>query len=130
MVRGSMIVEHVSDPGDARLEPFRSVRDRDAVGADGRPGLFIGESPLVIDAMLRSSTETLSLLASERQRDRAVELVERARGERDHDGVIAGQDDVDPDDLCKRKPEGRGGEFAQERSPIRGSPCDARAGRG
>jgi tRNA G18 (ribose-2'-O)-methylase SpoU len=82
MVRGSMIVEHVSDPGDARLEPFRSVRDRDAVGADGRPGLFIGESPLVIDAMLRSPTETLSLLASERQRDRAVELVERARGER------------------------------------------------
>lgn len=54
------------------------VRDRDATGPDGRPGLFIGESPLVIEAMLRSRIEVVSILASGRQRDRAVSLVSGA----------------------------------------------------
>jgi tRNA G18 (ribose-2'-O)-methylase SpoU len=65
----------IHDPNDPRLEPYRSVRDRDARGVDGRPGVFVGESPLVIEAMLRSPVETLSVLASERQRERAVALV-------------------------------------------------------
>ena len=69
----------ITDAGDPRLEPYRSVRDRDAFGPDGRPGLFIGESPLVIEAMLRSPIEVLSVLASERQRERAAELVAAAR---------------------------------------------------
>jgi tRNA G18 (ribose-2'-O)-methylase SpoU len=69
----------ITDAGDPRLEPYRSVRDRDASGPDGRPGLFIGESPLVIEAMLRSPVEVPSVLASERQRGRAAELVAAAR---------------------------------------------------
>ena len=75
-----MIVETVVSPEDPRLEPFRRVRDRDALGPDGRPGLFVGESPLVIEAMLRApSVETIAVLASERQRGRAVELIESSR---------------------------------------------------
>jgi tRNA G18 (ribose-2'-O)-methylase SpoU len=75
-----MIVETVVSPEDPRLEPFRRVRDRDALGPDGRPGLFVGESPLVIEAMLRApAVETIAVLASERQRGRAVELMESSR---------------------------------------------------
>ena len=74
-----MISEVVHGPEDPRLEPFLRVRDRDAVGPDGRPGLFIGESPLVIEAMLRSGVETISILASDRQRDRAEALILAAR---------------------------------------------------
>src|SRR6266513_1048577 len=39
--------------------------------------------------------------------DRLILLVprQRARGERDHDGVVAGQDDVDPDDGSEAEPE-------------------------
>ena len=58
----------------AELEPYRRVRDRDAIGADGRPGLFIGESPLVIEAMLSAGIEVLSILASERHAGRAMAL--------------------------------------------------------
>ena len=75
-----MIVESVRLPDDPRLEPYHRVRDRDALGPDGRPGLFVGESPLVIEAMLRApGVETISVLASERQRERAMELVVSAR---------------------------------------------------
>lgn len=66
---------HVDSPDDPDLEPYRMVRDRDSAGPDGRPGLFIGESPLVIDAMLHAGIEVVSVLASERQRERAVSLV-------------------------------------------------------
>ena len=79
---GRMIVETVSSADDPRLEPYRRVRDRDALGPDGRPGLFVGESPLVIEAMLRApGVETISVLASERQRMRAEELIVSARGD-------------------------------------------------
>ena len=77
------MVESVRSPDDARLEPYLRVRDRDAMGPDGRPGLFVGESPLVIEAMLRTpGVETISVLASERQRERAVELIESSRSSR------------------------------------------------
>jgi tRNA G18 (ribose-2'-O)-methylase SpoU len=79
---GRMIVEIVSSADDPRLEPYRRVRDRDALGPDGRPGLFVGESPLVIEAMLRTpGVETISVLASERQRVRAEALIVSARGD-------------------------------------------------
>ncbi len=87
----------IHDPNDPRLEPYRSVRDRDALGADGRPGLFVGESPLVIEAMLRAPVETLSVLASERQRDRAVALVRAAapcRAGRADPEILLAADDV------------------------------------
>ncbi len=87
----------IHDPNDPRLEPYRSVRDRDALGADGRPGLFVGESPLVIEAMLRAPVETLSVLASERQRERAVALVRAAapwRAGRADPEILLAADDV------------------------------------
>ena len=72
-------IESADDP---RLAPYMQVRDRDALGADGRPGLFVGESPLVIEAMLRAPVETLSILASDRQEVRAHALLEDARPSR------------------------------------------------
>ena len=72
-------IESADDP---RLAPYMQVRDRDALGADGRPGLFVGESPLVIEAMLRAPVETLSILASDRQEARAHSLLEDARPSR------------------------------------------------
>lgn len=74
-----MIVARIESAADPRLAPFLAVRDRDALGPDGRPGLFVGESPLVIEAMLRAPVETLSILASERHEARARALVEAAR---------------------------------------------------
>ncbi|MFM8731440.1 MAG: TrmH family RNA methyltransferase [Phycisphaerales bacterium] len=74
-----MHVVRIQSPSDPRLEPFLQVRDRDASGPDGRPGLFVGESPLVIEAMLRAPVETLAILASERQEERARALVDSAR---------------------------------------------------
>lgn len=64
----------ITSPDAEDLEPYRQVRDRDALGADGRPGLFIGESPLVIEAMLAAGVEVLSILASERHAARAMAL--------------------------------------------------------
>lgn len=75
----AMDVELVQDAADPRLEPYRSVRDRDATGGAARPGLFIGESPLVIQAMLRTGVETLSILTAERHAPRAIQMVEDAR---------------------------------------------------
>ena len=74
-----MIVARIESAADPRLAPYLAVRDRDALGADGRPGLFVGESPLVVEAMLRAPVETLSILASDRQESRARALVEGAR---------------------------------------------------
>ncbi|MFM8873278.1 MAG: hypothetical protein ACKOJI_08005, partial [Phycisphaerales bacterium] len=62
-----MIVARIDSAADPRLAPFLAVRDRDALGPYGRPGLFVGESPLVIEAMLHAPVETLAILASERQ---------------------------------------------------------------
>lgn len=74
-----MVPEIVQSRDDPRLEPFLRVRDRDALGEAGRPGLFVGESPLVIEAMLRApGVETIAVLASERQRERAIALVRGA----------------------------------------------------
>jgi len=59
-----MTSSRIASVSDPRLMPYLEVRDRDALGPDGRPGLFVGESPLVIEAMLRSPAETISILAS------------------------------------------------------------------
>jgi tRNA G18 (ribose-2'-O)-methylase SpoU len=42
----------IDDPGDLRLEEYRDIRERDLAGPAGRPGLFIAESPLVVERML------------------------------------------------------------------------------
>ena len=79
-----MAVHHISDINSPYLAPYQQVRDRDALGPDGRPGLFIGESAVVIGAMLRAGVDVLSILTSDRHAERAVAMVDEARGFRSH----------------------------------------------
>ena len=79
-----MAVHHISDIHNPYLAPYQQVRDRDALGPDGRPGLFIGESAVVIGAMLRAGVDVLSILTSDRHAERAVAMVDEARGFRSH----------------------------------------------
>ena len=74
-----MVVHHISDTNHPHLAPYQQVRDRDALGPDGRPGLFIGESAVVIGAMLRAGVDVLSILTSDRHTERAVAMVDEAR---------------------------------------------------
>ena len=74
-----MAVHHISDINHPHLAPYQQVRDRDALGPDGRPGLFIGESAVVIGAMLRAGVDVLSILTSDRHTERAVSMVDEAR---------------------------------------------------
>ena len=74
-----MAVHHISDINHLHLAPYQQVRDRDALGPDGRPGLFIGESAVVIGAMLRAGVDVLSILTSDRHTERAVAMVDEAR---------------------------------------------------
>ena len=74
-----MAVHHISDTNHPHLAPYQQVRDRDALGPDGRPGLFIGESAVVIGAMLRAGVDVLSILTSDRHTERAVSMVDEAR---------------------------------------------------
>ena len=74
-----MAVHHISDINHPHLAPYQQVRDRDALGPDGRPGLFIGESAVVIGAMLRAGVDVLSILTSDRHTERAVAMVDEAR---------------------------------------------------
>jgi hypothetical protein len=74
-----MVVHHISDTNHPHLAPYQQVRDRDALGPDGRPGLFIGESAVVIGAMLRAGVDVLSILTSDRHTERAVSMVDEAR---------------------------------------------------
>jgi tRNA G18 (ribose-2'-O)-methylase SpoU len=74
-----MAVHHISDINHPHLAPYQQVRDRDALGPNGRPGLFIGESAVVIGAMLRAGVDVLSILTSDRHMERAVAMVDGAR---------------------------------------------------
>lgn len=60
---------------DPQLALYRDLRDADLARRLGGAGWFIGEQALVIAAMLRRAGVTESLLASERQLERAVALV-------------------------------------------------------
>lgn len=54
----------IDDPEDPRLSPYRSMRERDLVGRDGR---FIAEGKVVLDMLLRStrfSAESVLVLRS------------------------------------------------------------------
>jgi tRNA(Leu) C34 or U34 (ribose-2'-O)-methylase TrmL len=87
----------IESPDDPLLTPYRAVRDRDAAGPDGRPGLFVGESPLVVEAMLRTGTEVLSILVAERHAARAVAMVDAWRAARqglDDPHVLVADDEL------------------------------------
>lgn len=55
----SIFIDRVDDP---RIEDYRHVRDRDLLGQDGRPGLFIGEQRLIVERMLARPGRTKSVL--------------------------------------------------------------------
>lgn len=71
-------MRRISHPDDPVLEPYRLVQQRDRAGATARPGVFVGESPLVLAAMLQQPGCTVSVLASEAQCERAQELIQAA----------------------------------------------------
>lgn len=52
----------IDDVDDPRIEDYRHVRDRDLLGRDGRPGLFIGEQRLIVQRMLARPGVTKSVL--------------------------------------------------------------------
>jgi tRNA G18 (ribose-2'-O)-methylase SpoU len=62
------------DIDDPRLAGYRDLRDRDLRGPDGRGGLFMGETPLVIERMLARPGTTVSVLVADRH---AVAMRER-----------------------------------------------------
>ncbi|MDA1007585.1 MAG: RNA methyltransferase [Planctomycetota bacterium] len=64
---------------DPRLEDFRFVRERDLMGRDGRPGLFIGESVLVVGRMASVPGVLHKLLCTEQREHEARLIVDSAR---------------------------------------------------
>lgn len=66
-----------SDLADPRLDGYREVRDRDLRGPDGRGGLFMGETPLVVERMLARPGMTVSVLVAERHAELMRELMDR-----------------------------------------------------
>ena len=65
----------ISEADDPRIEAYRHVRDRDLRGDRSRPGLFIGEAPLIVEAMLEVPGMTRSVFVSESQADRMAALI-------------------------------------------------------
>lgn len=62
-----MPVEHIQSPEDPRLEPFRSIRTRNWV--DGSR-IFVAEGPQLVNRLLESDFETLSILVDDKYADR------------------------------------------------------------
>lgn len=56
-------IARVDDP---RVAAYRAVRDRDLLGAPARPGTFVGESWLVVEAMIDRPGMLESVLVAER----------------------------------------------------------------
>lgn len=63
----------ITDADDPRIEPYRSVRERDLVGRQGR---FMAEGETVLRAMLRGGRRPESVLLSERQAARLASLLD------------------------------------------------------
>lgn len=60
----TLLATPIDHSDDARLDDYRDIRDRDARGAGGRPGVFIGEQFLVVEKMLARPHMTRSILVS------------------------------------------------------------------
>jgi tRNA G18 (ribose-2'-O)-methylase SpoU len=61
------VIEPVADPDDPRLEPYRSVRERDLVG---RSGLFIAEGRVVLEKLVAAGLHPVrSVLVAEKRLD-------------------------------------------------------------
>lgn len=56
----------IDDLNDPRVADYAGIRDRDLLGAAGRPGLFVGETRLVVDRMLEREGMTRSVFVEVR----------------------------------------------------------------
>lgn len=77
-------IDHAEDP---RLEDFRDIMTRDGRGPDGRPGVFIGEQPLVVEAMLDRPGLVRRILVAENKRDWLERMLE-TRGDPDVESIV------------------------------------------
>ena len=83
-----MPIEQTTDPSDPRLEDFRDIRDRDARGPSGRPGIFIGEQTLVVEKMLSRPEMVRRILVADSKQG-WLEKVLADSGEPDVDALVA-----------------------------------------
>lgn len=96
-------VFHLTDLDDPRLDDYRDIKDRDLLGRDGHPGLFVGEQPLIVEKLLAKPGATKSVLLMPQWLDRLAplasedvpiyvatsELLEKVAGYRVHRGALA-----------------------------------------
>lgn len=116
-------------PDEPALADYRAVRDRDLLGPEGRGGLFIGETPLVVRAMLARPGMTKSVLIADERRtaleddlagfDGPVYLVplawmERITGYPLHRGILAIGHRPDPDGVTLERVLARTGKSASD----------------
>ena len=66
-------VIHIVDANDPRLAPYRDIRERELAA---RGGLFVGETLIVLEAMLHRAAAIESVLASPRMLARTAELLD------------------------------------------------------
>lgn len=74
--RGPIIV--IEDLNDPRVGDYAGIRDRDLLGAAGRPGQFVGETRLVVDRMLERPGMTKSVFVEQRHTEEMRERMDRA----------------------------------------------------
>jgi len=74
-------IARATDIDDPRLADFRLMRDRDLLGRAGRPGIFIGESLLVVERMARVPGVLKTVLVAEDRVDEVMALEGVARAE-------------------------------------------------
>ena len=65
---GFMSIQITIHPSYPRLDDFRDIRDRDARGPSGRPGIFIGEQTLVVEKMLSRPELVRRILVADSKR--------------------------------------------------------------
>ncbi len=63
---------HIDRPDDARVAAFADIRERELATRDG---LFVGETLIVLEAMLQRTAAIRAVIASPRMLDRTVELL-------------------------------------------------------
>lgn len=69
------MIVRIEDPEDARIEPYRQVRERDLVGREGR---FIAEGEVVLRTLVSSPlVRPVSLLVAEHRLQRLEPILER-----------------------------------------------------
>ena len=85
---GGMPIETTTDAEDPRLEDFRAIRDRDARGPSGRPGIFIGEQTLVVEKMLARPELVRRVLVADSRRSWLEEAL-AAAGNPDVEAIVA-----------------------------------------